>query len=193
MASKSDFTPFWPPFGSLCDPLGVSLGASWASSGAVCDPLGALGGHQVALWVSLLMLWRYLGISWGHFGGSSQLWAGDPQVKTISFACFAWMLIFFVRRWAWHLELETCSLRLRSSAWDLELESLSPGTVAWYRTLELDPLSSSPLAWASSTLGLRLVTVSLRLEPLAWDLQLRTVYVGVCSLVLMHSTQHSYC
>ena len=135
--------PRWPPRAIFCD-FGCPLGASWALLGcpwvplgppwgACCDPLGALGGHQVALWVSLLMLWRYLGISWGRFGGSSQLWAGDPQVKTSNFTCFAWILIFFVRPWAWHLELETRSLRLRSSAWDLELEPLSSRTVAWYR------------------------------------------------------------
>ena len=133
MASKGDFQRFWSPFWILLGSLELSLGVTWASLGACCDPLGALGCHQVALWVSLLMLWRYLGISWGHFGGSSQLWAGDPQVKTISFTCFAWILIFFVRPWAWHLELETRSVRLRSSAWDLELEPLSSRTVAWYR------------------------------------------------------------
>ncbi len=59
----------WEPLGRSLGVLGRHLGFL----GACCDPRGVLGGHQVALWVSLLMLWRYLGISWGHFGGSSQL------------------------------------------------------------------------------------------------------------------------
>ena len=68
MASKTDVQRFWSPFGKLLGPLGLSLDATSASLGACCDPLGVLGGHQGALWVSLVMLWKSRGLSCEHFG-----------------------------------------------------------------------------------------------------------------------------
>jgi len=193
--------PRWPPrailhhFGRPLGASGTLLGCPWVPLGLPRELFATLLGHLEAIkWPFGSHFWC-LGRHLASPGGTLEVQVSfELEILRLRPSVSHALPEFWSS--SCDLELDTLSLRLVAWDWDRQLETLSSNP--WVRELLLDIVSVrscglSPLAWASSTWGLRLVTFSLRLEPLAWDLQLRTFYVGVYSLVLMHSTRDRSC